>query len=289
MKRKIKYQLKYILQKILGFPNYLKAFSIFKIYTLKRDKNEGDFFCFLNLLPENGYIIDAGANIGIMTWHLAKKRPNSLVYSYEPIPINNLTIRFIKKKFNLINCIVRQKALSDQPHTLTMILPEVSLVQEQGLSHVVNGKINSDSPRLSENKGKLYEVESITLDQTFYENKPELALSDNVSKSEHSSLIAIQKKLTQVTGIKIDVENYEWFVLNGAKKILEYHSPIVYCELWPNEERTRCIELMESLDYSMFVALDEQHFTLFVPEKHNKHNFLFIPNKKIPELRHLIR
>src|SRR5690606_16720124 len=84
----MKNTIKYLLHRLLGFRNYLFVFSVFKIYTLKRDRNEKDFFHFLRLIPENTAVLDIGANIGIMTVHLSRSIKNVAVYSFEPIPFN---------------------------------------------------------------------------------------------------------------------------------------------------------------------------------------------------------
>src|ERR1017187_4297487 len=104
---------KYILQKLLGFKNYLFVFSLFKIYTLKRDKNEKDFFQFLSLIPENTAILDIGANIGIMTVHLARTIKNSTVYSFEPMPNNIAAFKRIVNYFKLKNIRLFEFALGN--------------------------------------------------------------------------------------------------------------------------------------------------------------------------------
>ena len=40
---------KFVLQKVLGFKNYLFIFSLYIIYTLKNNRKEGDFLHFLSL------------------------------------------------------------------------------------------------------------------------------------------------------------------------------------------------------------------------------------------------
>ncbi|MEN9442625.1 MAG: hypothetical protein RLZ33_2702, partial [Bacteroidota bacterium] len=56
----------------MGFRTYLYVFAIFKIKTLRSDSKEKDFFHFLSLLEDGkGAVLDVGANIGIMTVHLA--------------------------------------------------------------------------------------------------------------------------------------------------------------------------------------------------------------------------
>jgi hypothetical protein len=58
----------------LGLDNYLFLFSLFIIKKLRWDKNEKDFIHFLNLLPREGIVLDIGANIGVMSYYLARDR-----------------------------------------------------------------------------------------------------------------------------------------------------------------------------------------------------------------------
>ena len=98
----MKNTVKYILHKLFGFRNYLFIFSLFKIKTLKRDSKEKDFFEFLRHIPENTAVLDIGANIGIMTVHLAGIR-GSMVYAFEPMPNNILAFKRIVNHFKLKN------------------------------------------------------------------------------------------------------------------------------------------------------------------------------------------
>jgi len=102
----MKNTVKYVLHKLLGFKNYLFIFSLYKILTLRKDKNEKDFFAFLHLLPENTAVLDIGANIGIMTVHLARTIKGVTVYSFEPMP-NNIVALFLASPFlatSLLHC-----------------------------------------------------------------------------------------------------------------------------------------------------------------------------------------
>ena len=81
----------------------------------------------------------------------------------------------------------------------------------------------------------------------------------------------------KITAIKIDVENFEYFALKGGENLLSKNKPIIYCELWDNENRKRCISFLNNLGYSAFVLYKSE----LVPiEKAaiEKHNFFFIPN-----------
>lgn len=238
---------KYILHKLLGFKNYLFVFSLFKIYTLKRDKNEKDFFQFLKLIPEGTTILDIGANIGIMTVHLARIK-DSEVFSFEPMPNNINAFKHIVEHFKLKNVKLFEIALGNSEGEVEMVMPVISSVRMQGLSHVVHESITEN------NEGERFKVPLKKLD-----GLPEVI---------HSK--------TRVSAIKIDVENFEFFVLDGAKELIKKDQPVVYAELWDNENRYNCFDLFKALNYKTYVAIDNK-LVLFDPVTHIKQNFIFLP------------
>lgn len=245
----MKTKLKYILHTLLGFKNYLFVFSIFKIYTLKRDRNENDFFAFLNLIPENSIILDIGANIGIMTVHLAQSVKNSLVYSFEPIPSNIDAFKRVIRFFKLQNVKLFELALGNTEGEVEMVMPVIGDVRMQGLSHIIHKSIEEN------NEGIRFKVPLKKLDNLL--NDKEIG----------------NKK---IAAIKIDVENFEYFVLDGAKGILEKYRPIVYAELWDNENRTHCFKLFQSLNYQTHIVSSGQLIN-FDSTKHKTQNFIFKP------------
>ncbi len=245
--------IKLVLQKILGFKNYLFIFSLYIYATLKRNKNEGDFLHFLSLLPDNSTILDIGANIGVMTVHIAKKLPNSNVVSFEPVPENLMTMRRLIKFFKLKNILVFDIALGNYDGTADIILPEYRNVKFQGLSHIegVEGTENDT--------GIKYQVPIRRLD----------------------GISELQYLKKPVSGIKIDVENYEYSVLAGAKEFLTKHKPIVYAELWENQNRIDCMRLLTGIGYSVFI-LEKGNLVKFDANKHRSQNFFFqiLPGSK---------
>lgn len=243
----MKNAVKYILHKLLGFKNYLFIFSLFKIYTLKRDKNEKDFFQFLKLIPENTTILDIGANIGIMTVHLARIK-GSDVFSFEPMPNNINAFKRIVNHFKLNNVKLFEIALGNSEGEAEMVMPVISSVRMQGLSHVVHESITEN------NEGERFKVPLKKLD-----NLPE-----------------ITKNPKRISAIKIDVENFEYFVLDGAREMIKKDKPVVYAELWDNENRYHCFELFKTMNYKTFVASDN-NLIEFDPHIHIKQNFIFIP------------
>lgn len=234
-----------ILQSLLGFERYLLWFSWFKIKTLRNDRKEGDFIHFLGMLGPSDNVLDIGANIGIMTVHLARQCPQGQVHAIEPIPENFRALKRICKRFRLDNVQVHGFALGAEKGELEMVMPEVSKVKMQGLSHVVHDSITDF------NEGQRYTVPVHRLDEL-----PELT--------------------KDLRGIKIDVENFEYFVFKGGENILRKERPIVYCELWANENRDKCFELFRSMDYDIQV-LENGALVDFDPAQHEKQNFFFVP------------
>jgi FkbM family methyltransferase len=240
----VKNKIKYILQKLLGYQRYLHVFAKFKILTLKFDRKEKDFFHFMKVIPKHeGIILDIGANIGIMTYHLSKNFSQNYIHAIEPVPSNVEILKKIIKQKQLKNVSVHALALGTENSTVKMILPFENNVYFQGLSHVKHESITE------KNEGKEFEVEMKTLDDLFPNKK--------------------------IIAIKIDVENFEYFVLKGGEKILKIHHPIIYAELWDNENRTNCFHLLHSMNYKTFV-IEKNQLVSYNSSVHQKQNFIFI-------------
>lgn len=236
------------LQKLLGFENYLFLFAKTKISYLKGSAYEAEFFEFMNLIPA-GTILDIGANIGITAVPLAKKFRGENIHCFEPIPANNAALKRIIKHYKLTNVILHETALGDEAGTLKLVVPVIKGVRMQGLSHVY-----AEGQHDEWNTGDIYNI-------------PVLRLDD---------IPALQAEKS-ITAIKIDVENFEYYVLKGARQLLQRHKPIIYCELWPNERRAMVITLLAETGYTakVFEGKKLVNFT-----NQNETNFIFIAGGK---------
>lgn len=215
----LKTRMKHILQKLLGFDNYLFIFSLFTIWRMRHHQHEAEFVHFMKLIPNEGTILDIGANIGIMSVSLAQNFPNATVYSFEPMPQNLRAFKRIIRHFKLRTVRLFETALGEQNGQLTMVMPVQDKVMMQGLSHVVE-----DSHPAAE--GITFKVPVKKLDEM----------------QELATLPAIH-------AIKIDVENFEYPVLKGGKDLLLKHKPVIYCELWNNERRDLTLNYLKDLGY----------------------------------------
>ena len=235
------------MQKTLGFDNYLKIFARFKVNTLKHDGKEGDFFVFMKLLKDEGTILDIGANLGIMTWHLLSYFKKAQIWAFEPIPDNLAVLKATTAEVAEDRLKIFNKALGEEKGKLKMVLPRVENVKMQGLSHVVHETITEF------NEGDFYEVDVEKLDNL------------------------VEKDL-RVSGIKIDVENFEYFVLKGGQEMIKENKPIIYSELWDNENRYKCFEFLESLGYETYFR-NGTGLKLLKGNSYAGQNFFFIPKE----------
>jgi FkbM family methyltransferase len=234
-----------ILQRVFGFRNYLFLFSLYKAKTISRDANEGDFSYFLSVIKPSSNVLDIGANIGIMTSNLASKANQGKVFAFEPIPDNIDTLKRIIRFRKLSNVQLFEYALGNETKQTQMVLPVVSAVKMQGLAHIIDKSITEF------NDGITFSVPQYRLDDI-----PEL---------QH----------IQIDAIKIDVENFEHQVFLGAKQLILKNKPIIYCELWDNQNRKNCFELMNELGYSIFV-LQQNVLAPFEAGLHKTQNFFFV-------------
>jgi FkbM family methyltransferase len=199
------------------------------------------------MLPEEGTVLDIGANLGVMTYYLAKEYPKRRVFSFEPIPYNYENLLRLKKKFGLNNVSTFQIALGDENGLINMILPVEKSVRFHGLAHVKDGLDQIKS------NGELFQCPIHRLDD----------------------IEELNNVCNPVTGIKMDVENYEYIVLKGAAKLLQKHMPIIYCELWDNENRINTMKFLKGLGYKVFI-LSKHSLIHFDREKHKTQNFFFV-------------
>lgn len=193
--------------------------------------HEKTFLYFTGLIKDDGAILDIGANVGMMTVNFSKQFPKSTIYAFEPVGINYLTIKRVIRFFRLLNVNVFQLALGNQHSTVQMVLPKVGNTYRQGFSHVVT------------------------------DGQTENGIINQVSMEKLDEIAEINA-LPKISAIKIDVENFEYEVLQGATQLLIKHKPLIVCELWNNQQRSDCFLFIEKLGYGIYIKDKEQliHF-----------------------------
>jgi FkbM family methyltransferase len=242
----LKLLIKYVLQKILGYQRYLKWFSAYKIKGLHKDQKENDFFTFIALIPKDkqGFILDIGANLGVMTVHLSRNFPKANIIAIEPVSSNFNVLQHNLSKHKTGNVKALQLAVGDVAGEAVMVLPKDGAVKQHGLCHM---------EEVSEQHvdGIRHTVKVLPLDEISEIGSP-------------------------VLGIKIDVENYEYKTLLGARNMLSRDKPVVYAELWENQNRQDTLEFMQSIGYNVH-CVEDAKVVLYDTVKHRTQNFIFLP------------
>ena len=147
----------------------------------------------------NGLYVDVGSHHGNHSIYFEKFCNSEKVISIEGNPFNfnylKMNINQNKCKNTLFNIIVSDK----EDETLTM---EYNM-NNTGMSMVVNSKINTSDT----NKNQI-QIQNTT------------DTLDNLLKNEENISI-----------IKLDIENYEYYALLGAQNIINKHRPVIVIEL----------------------------------------------------------
>ena len=239
--------IKNMFQKLLGLENYLFYFSLYTYIKLNNNQHEKELLYFIDIIPNDGVILDIGANIGVTTTAFAKRKADAKIFSFEPIKENQTVFRKIIAYHNLKNVTFFPIALGNSSGTLKMVMPVIGNAKMHGLSHVY---VEGDEQPW--NTGISYTVPVKKADDI-----PELRTAGKIN------------------AIKIDVENFEFEVLTGARELLIANRPYIYCELWANEKRALTINYIKTLQYKVQVMVDGK----LVPyTNQDVLNFFFIPN-----------
>lgn len=148
------------------------------------------------LAAREGIFVDVGANVGATSIPIAITNREQRIVSFEPHPLNCKRLRENRDMNKLSHVLVEEKAVSSSQGKISFYAQLGS--KNMGLSSL---QLNHDI----ENHEKI-EVDVVTLDDYFKDR--ELPCS----------------------AIKIDVQGFEWQVLQGAKEIIQQDRPYVFFE-----------------------------------------------------------
>lgn len=224
--------------------NTIRSFS-YKNINLKLDIHDyiGHFIYFgykdlgheklMELIKPNNIIIDVGANYGTTILQFASLiGGNGRVFGFEPDP-TNFEICNQNIKLNLFkNILVENLGLGNQQITTSL---------------VVDTDSNRGGNRISNNI-----------------NNKEAHLI-NVVKFDDWIL---QKNISKIDLIKIDVEGYELEVLKGAEQSIKKFKPILFIELddnnlkLQNSSAKELISFLINLDYNIINSLTDKKVNL---------------------------
>jgi hypothetical protein len=136
--------------------------------------------------------------------------------------------------------------LGNKTERREIILPVLKGVKKQGMAHIKDNTILEYNEGLSE--------------------MIELDILDN--RKELNSI--------KIDAIKIVAENFEFQIVEGARKIIENNKPLIYCELWDNDRRNMVLELIKKYNYSVFYRKGNALIP-FDKNNYSGKNFFFKP------------
>lgn len=240
-------------QQVLGFDRYLDLFARYKLIAFPWSGQGRDFLRFLSLLPREGLVLDVGANVGFTTALLARRVRPGVVHAFEPSPSSAAALARLVRRQGLGNVVLHRCALGNEEGPVEMVTPLAEAARLPGLTHVVR-------EGAAEEPGERFAAECLVLDR----------MADWFEPG------------SRVVALKIDVEDYEFEVLDGARRLLASHRPFVFCELWDTANRRRCLQLARELDYSVRVNV-ESRLEPFDPSRHQKLDFFLLPAERTAE------
>ena len=172
-------------------------------------------------------IIDVGANFGIQTLQIADEFKNSKIYSIEP---TNYAYKKLLKNLNL------NKELRKNIKTYKLFLASKNKEKPDAIysSWNLNSKKLKHITHFGEKKDT-HNTQSTTLDQFILENK-----------------------IHELDFIKLDVDGYEYYVLEGGSNFLKKKNPPIFMELAPylyeeyGYNKAMMIDLIKSLNYEFY-------------------------------------
>jgi len=177
--------------------------------------------------------MDAGANLGEMTLHMASKvRQGGTVYSFEPVPhVHKRLASHVAR--NSMEDVVRafEVALAkvDGPVDMAFTAPDAD---QQGLGSIVNTNRDGLSQQMR--------VQGRALDSFV---------------SEHG--------IPRINFMKVDIQGGEWFLLEGGAKVFSTMGPDLLMEISPfdlaaiGKDSRQLAQLIESYGYTIYtIRLD---------------------------------
>lgn len=215
------------------------------------EQNEVEIILKLIEISSSTIIYDVGANIGYISLCIARERPKTQVFSFEPIPS---TFEQLCANIKLNNV----HAIRTFNHGLSNHAGPVEFF------FYPEGSGNSSLQQL-------VEIESMTKVKTHVKTLDEVVETLGIAPDF----------------IKCDVEGAELLVFQGSKKTLQTVQPIVYTEMlrkWAakfNYHPNDIIRYFKDLDYGCFVIRDGKLAPFqIVTETTEDTNYVFLHNKK---------
>ena len=186
---------------------------------------------FKELAKQSRVILDIGANTGLYSIISRKINPDAKIYAFEPyiINLNRLKKNLLLNKIQ--DVVIVEKALGNAEREIEFAVPS---------------------------KDQICDVLSADLEfsNTFYRKWVDYK-AVKVPQTTLDTFLS-RENISRLDLIKIDVENYETFVLQGALKLLARFSPIILVEIFVDQDKINFYEKhLMPLGYNCYSILKE--------------------------------
>ena len=193
-----------------------------------------DKYIFLKLLSKGDNVLDVGGNIGDYCTTFAKVVGSSgQVHTFEPVPTTFETLKETVARKRLGNVTLNQMAVTNESGQIEIHMP------------------GDDHARPSIQK---HSKESWDQDETIHTFSCEATTLEKY---------ALEKEISRLDFIKIDVEGAEFLVLTGGKAVLRSCAPILFFEMWEpfmkdfNTSAKGFCQLLRDTGYDQFLIVQE--------------------------------
>ena len=238
--------LQFINDTILSLSLYAKGY---KNYGSFKDTGEENFIDMIS--GEIRVCLDIGANIGNYSKLLINKT-NAKIYAYEPLEKSFDELKKIKEK-----------------HKDRFFIEKLALGNEDGIKKISSANDKSEKASFEKNLDKLSFIDK--------DNLREFDVS--IKKLDSLNFFNSHSK---VDFLKIDVEGYEYEVLLGGKKFIDFNSPkFIQIEInWHQLfKKVNLFEFCKLLnDYEIFKILPHGKKLIFIDPTRPENNILHLSN-----------
>lgn len=204
----------------------------------------GIYFKYGIAVPENGLVLDLGANIGTFSIDVSQRQPSATVIAFEPIPqiFSALKKNFEHRQIN--GCVINYGVSSKKETATFYYYPEMAgmsgrFADRETILDAVGQYMEYDKESLKKDSNRL-SVENRDVVSSFYKNVEGTAGFSDEVKEYLSTLYTSQEVTCQLTTVsdvidelniqnidllKLDVEKSECLVLEGIRP---EHWPLIH-------------------------------------------------------------
>lgn len=238
--------LQFINDMILSLSLYAKGYKNYGSFKATGEEN------FINMISgEIRVCLDIGANIGNYSKLLINKT-NAKIYAYEPLEKSFDELKKIKEK-----------------HKDRFFIEKLALGNEDGIKKISSANDKSEKASFEKNLDKLSFIDK--------DNLREFDVS--IKKLDSLNFFNSHSK---VDFLKIDVEGYEYEVLLGGKKFIDFNSPkfiqieINWHQLFKKINLYEFSKLLK--DYDIFKILPHGKNLIFIDPSRPENNIFHLSN-----------